>query len=362
MKRKISSVFSAGMNHLSACMLPLIPVIIAGSLLKLICLLLDTANLSVGSTGTILSILGDTPFYFLPVLAGITAAQHFGADLFYSAGAACALVMPGLTAMMEGGEGISFLLIPVVKTTYTYSVLPVILLVWLLAKIEPHMEQIFPTILRGTIYPLCIFLSAALLGILVVGPLGTLISQGLAWILEILSARAGVLAWMLLAGLMPLLIPAGMHWVFVMIAITQLGADGVDNGIMVSFFLVGMALGGADIATAIFTKDSEYRMQAASAGLTVLLAGVSEPSLFGICMKEKKTLFCVMASAAVAGIFQGIVGIHCYVYSFPAISSILMFSSSKEPGNLWKAAVAGAIAFVVSFLLVTCTKIKKVRD
>lgn len=359
MIRKISSLFSTGMNHLSACMLPLIPMITAGSLIKLIWLLLDAANLAGGNTGAILSILGDTPFYFLPVLAGITAAQHFGANLFYSVGAACALVMPGLANMMEGAGSLSFLAIPVVKTTYTYSVLPVILLVWFLAKIEPHMERIFPPILRGTVYPLCIFLSAVLLGILVIGPLGTLISQGLAWILDFLSVRAGVLAWMLLAGIMPLLIPAGMHWVFVMIAITRLGAEGIDTGIMVSLFLVGMALGGADIATALFTRDSEYRMQAASAGLTVLLAGVSEPSLFGVCMKEKKTLFCVMASSAIAGVFQGIVGIHCYIYSFPAISSILMFSSKEEPDNLWKAAAAGGIAFVVSFILVTLTKIKK---
>ena len=56
-----------------------------------------------------------------------------------------------------------------------------------------------------------------------------------------------------------------------------------------------------------------------------------------------------MLACAIAGLFQGIVTIHAYIYAFPAIPSCLMFSG--EPGNLVKALIAGAIALASAFVL-----------
>ena len=82
MKKKIGTLISTGSGHLSACMAPLIPVITAGSLVKLIHLLLNMTGILSGSTDTILQVIGDTPFYFLPILVAVTASEHFGANLF----------------------------------------------------------------------------------------------------------------------------------------------------------------------------------------------------------------------------------------------------------------------------------------
>ena len=59
----------------------------------------------------------------------------------------------------------------------------------------------------------------------------------------------------------------------------------------------------------------------------------------------------MILGGAIAGLYQGLVTIHCYVYAFPAIPSCLMFASGDEPGNFVKAMISGAIAFVASFLL-----------
>ena len=45
MKQKMNYVLTGISNHLSACMAPLIPVIIAGSMMKLICLILNMAGI-----------------------------------------------------------------------------------------------------------------------------------------------------------------------------------------------------------------------------------------------------------------------------------------------------------------------------
>lgn len=350
MGNRIKSLVSAASNHLSACMAPLIPVITAGSLMKLFCLLMDLAKLLPEHTQTILNLIGDTPFYFLPVLVSITAAEHFGANLFYALGSACMLMMPGFTALLETVETITFLGIPVVKTNYAYNILPVILLTWLISRLEPAAAKRFPKALKGTVYPFLVFTASVLCGFLVVGPIGTLISRGLSAALAFLSVHAGVVAWALFAAVIPLLIPAGMHWIFVTTALTEIGTQGYDTGIMAAFFIANMTLAGADFAVTLRTKDPEFKGQSFSAGIAALLSGVSEPSLFGVCLREKRTLKCVMAAGALAGIYEGIVGIQCYVYSFPAVCSILMFHGPDGMGNLWKAVILCVLSVALGFL------------
>ena len=53
----------------------------------------------------------------------------------------------------------------------------------------------------------------------------------------------------------------------------------------------------------------------------------------------------------VAGIVQGILTVHCFIFTFPSIPSMLMFYSADEPSNLIKAVIVGVVAFVASFVV-----------
>lgn len=350
MKQKANAVLAAISNHLSACMAPLIPVIIAGSLMKLVCLILDMAGILSGTTGVLLEAIGDAPFYFLPVLVAVTAADHFKADRFYTIGTACMFMMPEFIGLLEGTEEVTFLMFPVIKANYAYNILPVVLMAWLIGKFEPKAAQVFPKALKATVYPFCVFSISAIVGFLVVGPIGAVISTGLSNVLNLLSAHAGVLAWPIYAAIMPILIPMGMHWIFVTMAITQITMNGCDNGLMAGFFIVTMTLVGADLAVALRTKNSELRGQAISAAVIAGFSGVTEPSLFGVCLEEKRALKGAMAAGAVAGVYLGITGVQCYVYSFPAIPSILMFQGGTGSGNLINAVILEVISVVLGFL------------
>ena len=143
----------------------------------------------------------------------------------------------------------------------------------------------------------------------------------------------------------------GMHWIFVTMAITQITMNGCDNGLMAGFFIANMTLAGADFAVTIHTKNSELRTQALSAGITALLSGVTEPSLFGVCLKEKRALKGAMVAGAIAGVYLGITKIKCYVYSFPAFASILMFQGDAGMGNLINAVILGVFSVALGFLL-----------
>ena len=123
----------------------------------------------------------------------------------------------------------------------------------------------------------------------------------------------------------------------------------MDNGIMGSFLAFMFALVGADFASALFRKDRQEKAQAAATGVVGFLTGVSEPSLFGICLKERPALVGTMIGSAVGGVLQGIFIIHTYVFAFPSAISILMFHSPENPKNLFWALLVAGTALIVGF-------------
>ena len=350
MKTKCKALAQAAVGHLAGCMEPLMPVIIAGSLAKLLCIFIGFVVKS-GTTKEILTIIGDTPFYFLPVLVAITAADHFKIDRFYAVLAAGVLLMPGLVTLMSGEDAVYLFGIPVVKVSYSYSILPVILLVWLTSKFDPLLKKGFSKSLMDNLYPVVMLMLMSFLGILVVGPAATVISNGIVNGLAWLAEHAGFLAWPLLAGTAICFIMTGTGLLLDALAITQISTFGIENGIMAAMCILNMALAAADFALALRRKNTELASRAWGCGITALLVGVAEPSVFGICLKEKTVFRNVVISCVAAGIFQGIVTIHSYVFSFPGLCAVLMFYSPERPANLIYALIVMVIAFVVSFAL-----------
>src|SRR5699024_12665224 len=92
-------------------------------------------------TYQLLTVIGDGAFFFMPVLIGMSAARKFGTNLYYAASIALILLHPDFISFMsdasEAGDTVKFFdLILVTDATYAYSVIPIILFVWLLFYIE----------------------------------------------------------------------------------------------------------------------------------------------------------------------------------------------------------------------------------
>ncbi len=347
------NILSILIDHVSSCMAPIIPIVIAGGLVKLLVIIFTMAGLLAegSSTEAVLSFIGDAPLYFLPFFLAYTASVHFHVNTVLAIGAVGALMSPSFVELAKSPQALSFLGLPLVKASYGYSTIPVILLVAAMVWIEKLVHKIMPKAVDDVLSPLAILLLSALIGLLAIGPLGTLIGNALSGAIFWLQDHASWLAWTLFAAASPLLVITGTHWVFVATAITQLGSTGLDPGIMPGFFIMALALFGTSLAVFLKAKTPGLKKTALSGGLTVLLAGVSEPSLFGVCLRYKKPLATTILGCAAAGLYQGIFTVRCYVYAFPAIPSCLMFASGDEPANLTKALLAGAIGFAVSFLL-----------
>lgn len=348
---KIKQRFSAVFEQISECMAPIIPIVLAGGIFKMIVLLLMTLHVLSGTTEAILSAIAATPFYFLPVMVAYSAAKQFKTDPLIAIISVCTMLLPDFAALMESGEKVTFIGIPVVPATYAYSVIPIILLIYCMSYIVRFLKRVIKESLQPYFLAACAIFFTSLLGILVVEPAVSLISNLLADGLNAMQTTVPALAWGIFAALTLFLVSTGMHWIFISLAITQIGLTGVDYGIMPAFFIANLSLAGCDLGVFVRSKTSAKKAMAVSAMVTVLIPGISEPSIFGVCFKEKTPMLSNVLGCMIAGIVQGILTVHCYIFTFPSIPSVLIFYSADETNNLLKAIAVAAVAFVASFII-----------
>ena len=235
--------------------------------------------------------------------------------------------------------------------TYAYTVFPIIVLIYLMSILQRKLNQWLKGVWNDIFLHLLVILITSLVGIIVIGPIVGVISQGVLMGISWLQSNIPVLAWAIFDATAPLQIMTGTHWIFVSLAISNLGAYGMENGFMVGYFILTMSLTAISFVAQMRSKDKKRKNMAISSLITVVCTGTTEPVLYGICLSSRIAILSAIVAGAVAGIYQGIVTIHTYVYAFPTLFSILMFQSNEEPGNLVKAVTAGLISFGVAFTM-----------
>lgn len=135
-------------------MSPLIPAIIGGSMIKLLAMLLEmTGILSIdGSTYNILNTIGDASFFFLPLLVAVSASKKFGSNTYLAMAIAGLMVHPVFMEWMaKAAEGttVTFAMIPMTSVKYTYTIIPAIVMTWLLKYIENYVDKITPVVTKN---------------------------------------------------------------------------------------------------------------------------------------------------------------------------------------------------------------------
>lgn len=352
MENARKNLLRSAMDTVAACMQPVIPVLVGCGIIKLLVLVLGMTGVFsyLGQTEELLGYIDGAPFYFLPMLLAYAAAVRFGCNPCYAIASVAVMLLPDFTALVDAAERITFLGLPVRHATYAYGVIPVIVLTYLIKWLQHFSEKWIPAAARSTFAPVVVILLGGVLGIVIVGPAISLLSGLVTDGMSYLQVNYPVVAWMTMCFILPLLLITGTHWIFVSIALEQLGTQGMENGFHVSCFILSMALAGTCLA--VFLKSrGRTRETALSVGTTVFTTGISEPALFGICLPFRTPLVATMVAGAIAGIWQGLHNLHSYVYAAPGILSFLMFSSPQEPNNLPGVLIAGAIGFVAALLI-----------
>lgn len=344
--------FSRFASFISSCMSPLIPALIGGGMIKVILILLPLLGwLSTkGQTYAILSIFGDAPFYFLPIMLAYTAAQYFKVTPMLAVTIGAIMIHPNFTAMVTAGKSVSFMGLPVTLANYSSSVIPILIMVWLMKYIEKGVEKVCPTSLKSILKPLLVIFISGTLALVVVGPLGTYAGDLLSAIILFIQGKASWLAMPLMAAFMPLIVMTGMHWAFSPIFLAASIAH-PDSLILPAMLAANVAQGAASLAVMFKAKNKNTKQIAGAASISALLAGVTEPALYGVTLKYKKPLYAAMIAGGVTGLFMGIVNLKSFAFAVPSLISIPQFINKAASANFINALIVLVASFVITFVL-----------
>lgn len=344
------------LDALIGTMSPLIPAIIGGSMVKLLAMVLEMSGaLPKGSsTLAILTLIGDGAFFFLPLMVAASAAVKFKTNMSLAIAIAGVLVHPGfidLMAKAAQGEAVEFALMPVTAVKYTYTVIPALAMTWCLSYIEHWVDRITPAVMKNFLKPMLIVLIAAPLAILLIGPLGIWIGSGISALVYTIHGYLGWLSVAIMGALWPLLVMTGMHRVFTPTIIQTIAETGKEGMVMPSEIGANLSLGGSSLAVAWKTKNPELRQTAMAAAASAILAGISEPALYGVAVRLKRPLIASLISGFICGAVAGIAGLASHSMASPGLFTSVQFFDTQNPMSIvWVFGVM-ALAVVLSFVL-----------
>ena len=300
----------------------------------------------------ILFAAADGVFTFLPVMLAFTAAKKFKTNQFLSVAIAMALVYPAITQLAGAGGAVDFFGLPIVlaQSGYTSSVIPIILAVWVQSKFEPLVKKVIPQFLQMIFVPMIVLLVMVPLTFLLLGPIGTVIGNGLGSLFNSIYSFSPLVAGLIMGSLWQVFVMFGMHWGFVPIMFLNIEQYGFD--VMVPMLLPAvLAQGGAALAVAIRTKDTKLRSLGISSTITSLF-GITEPTVYGVTLPLKKPFVVACLSAGIGGAMIGFAGVKAFSSGLVSLLTIPTFISTNQAveSNVTMAILATALSFVLAFV------------
>ena len=299
---------------------------------------------------TILYAASDALIYFLPVLIALSAAKRFGANAYTSLALAGFLLYPSVIALNTAGGPVSFFGIPVVTVSYVSSVIPMIVVVWVQGHLERWLLRVLPASLRNFTTPLIVLALLSVVTLLTIGPATVALAQGISGGIEWLFALSPVVAGAVLGGLWQVLVIFGLHWGIVPILINDIATLGYSVMKTATAAAV-LAQGAAALAVFFRARERKLRQAAAPAGLSGLVAGVTEPAVYGVNLPLKRPFVIACVAGAIGGGIATSGGSAADVTGLP---SLLSLTGYMNYGNfavfLTGMATSMALAFVLTYL------------
>lgn len=343
------------MDIISACVTPLIPIITAAGLIKLIVAVLGPTMLNVCSESSdimrLLTFVGDAGFYFYPVFVAYGAAKKFKCNiplaLFFSG----ILLHPTLNEIVTAGKPFTVFGIPMTLVSYSANFISMILICWVMSYVEKYLTKFTPKPLRALIVPLGTTLIMLPLALCLLGPAGSWLGQGISWAITIIHKVLGPVSIALLAAFWPFLVATGMHQGLIAIAMGNIATFGYDQTIVVGGFLCGYPLIATGLAYVIKTKDKTEKSVALTNWITLAAGGISEPLLFGTILRNKRAILYVILGGLAAGFYAGVTGVAVFLFGSGNVLAVLSFAGAAIPSSLMNGIIAAIIGFVVSFAL-----------
>ncbi|HEP1835367.1 TPA: PTS glucose transporter subunit IIA [Streptococcus suis] len=349
---KKANVLEQVIEYIAGSMTPLIPAMLGGGMIKVLVIVLPMLGLLKADSQSIsfLAFFGDAPYHFMPIFLVYSASQKLKVTPALAMSVAGILLHPNFVQMVSSGDPLHFLGAPVTPASYGSSVIPILIMVWLMKYIEAVFNKVTPAVTKSFLQPTLVLLVSGFIALVLVGPLGVIVGEGLSQLVEQMHGVAGWLTLAVLGAIMPFIVMTGMHWAFAPIFLAASIAT-PDVLILPAMLGSNLAQGAASMAVAFKSKNSNTKQIAFAAGFSALFAGVTEPALYGVTLKYKKPLYAAMIGGGLAGLFVGLTGVKAYLFAVPSLIALPQFIYSEAASNITNAMIAAAISIIVTFIL-----------
>lgn len=340
---------------------PILPAIVAsGLMMGLVEALAKIPGLGFAGSDwfAFLDMVANTAFAYLPVIVAVSAARVFGGNIFLGAVVGLLMIHSSLTNGWNAANGYevwylfgkiqifpNYALGQINQLGYQGHVIPVILSVFCMSKIEKWFHDHVPEMLDLFITPLCTVMITALLTFMVIGPifsgLETMVLNGA----ELLVHNP--LGAMIMGAIYPATVVMGLHHMYNVIEAGMLGSVGLNTWMPIAS-AANFAQFGACLAVGIKSRSQKTKSIAVPSALSASL-GITEPAIFGVNMRFYKPFLAGMVGGAVGALFGALMGLGATAYGVTGLPGYLTVNKPLLYTVLL--AISGGIAFAASWVL-----------
>lgn len=374
-KQKMS-VGAALIDMISGTFQPILAVLCAAGIIKgLLALWAFFGGDAVTASGAyqIWYAFGDGFFQFLPIVLGATCAKKFGGSEFLGMGMGAALCYPAITAL-AGADAIKVLFegtifemtvranwffgLPIVLPAggYMSSVVPIIVSVYFLVKLEKWLKKVIPDVIKTFVAPVIAFTVMLPLTFLIIGPITSLLCNLVGQLFGAIygiPVVGGLFAGLLLGALWQVLVIFGVHWGLVPLAMSNYAVFGYDV-ILSPYFAASFAQSMVVLAIFIKTKDKKLKDMALPAFISGLF-GVTEPCIYGITLPRKKPFVISCIAASIGGGIIGFAGVKSFAMGGLGFFGIPSYIGDNTLYHVTWLLVGMIVAMVIAFVLTMVT-------
>lgn len=351
--KKKENIGNIILGYVQASVTPLVPGLVAGGILKVILMLLPYVfpAFAASTTNAVLGWVANAPFYFMPVFVAYGAAKKLGGTEIYAMIVTAALLTPDWVAAVSEGAAISVFGIPCRTITYNGQLLPALLIPILAFYVEKLLNKVVPGIIKSLLVGSGTILVTGAAAFTVIGPAGRYVGDAISYVFLFLGDTVPFIAVAVLAACLPWMIMAGMHTALSPFMMSNIETIGYDAVIRPAFVLHNVAQGGACLGVALRTKDKEFKAECLSLAVGAIVAGVTEPAIYGCNLKYKKPMFGVMGGAAIGGVAASLLGARAVVFGYSNLLAIFPMFLQTAGAMFAGAGVAIVAAAIITYIL-----------
>ena len=346
-------LFKRAIKTLGDIFVPIIPAIVAsGLLMGLLGGLAEVfPSLVDSSTFDIIQLFSDAAFVFLPILIAYSAAKAFGGNPYLGAVIGMIMIHPNLlnawsvsSAETIPTASVWFGLYHVNLVGYQGHVIPVVIAVWFMSKLEKKLHKIVPEMLDLFVTPLVTVLVTGYVTLTVFGPVFSWLESGVLSAVQLLIALPFGIGAALCGAIYAPTVVAGIHHMYNALEAGMLSASGFNTWMPIAT-AANVAQGAAALAFGLKTTNHKRKAVALPASLSAFL-GITEPAIFGVNLRFVRPFIAGCVGGAAGALVAGWLHVSATAYGITGVFGLLITTN-----NLMQYLLVMAVAFVVSFLL-----------